>query len=251
MERGLNNMAAHSIITDKPAQVERAVRKKPSKIRAAPQAIGKGQGLEQPLVPPSLTSEDPINRPEEALGQPLGLLQDEEWERKVEGLRLVRALAEHHSEVVLPELHYVCKAVIAEVKNLRSIVSRDAITTMAHLFTHLQHNMDSEVEGAAHTLLHKAGETSLFIRQGVELALSTMVHHCSPGRVLRGLLDGGLRHRNRVTRAATALSLVRLLQVVGVSRVLTGRKNCRPRGIRASQSTSWECPAPKQALQSL
>ncbi|XP_022524799.2 TOG array regulator of axonemal microtubules protein 1-like [Astyanax mexicanus] len=236
----VNNMAAHSIIMDKPAQVERAVRKKPSKIRSAPQAVGKGQGLEQPLVPPSLTSEDALNRPEEALSQALGLLQDEEWERKIEGLRLVRALAEHHSEVVLPELHYVCKAVIAEVKNLRSIVSRDAITTMAHLFTHLQHNMDSEVEGAAHTLLHKAGETSLFIRQGVELALSTMVHHCSPGRVLRGLLDGGFRHRNRVSRAATALSLVRLLQVVGVSRVLTGRKNLASEFVPAVSTLAFD-----------
>ncbi|KAG9266313.1 TOG array regulator of axonemal microtubules protein 1-like [Astyanax mexicanus] len=144
-------------------------------------------------VPPSLTSEDPLNRPEEALGQALCFLQDEEWERKTEGLRLVRALAKHHADVVLPELHYITTAVIAEVKNLRSIVSRGAITTMAHLFTHLRREMDSEVEGAARSLLHKAGETSLFIRQGVELALGTLVHHCSPGRVLQGLLAGGLR----------------------------------------------------------
>ncbi|XP_049322062.1 TOG array regulator of axonemal microtubules protein 1 [Astyanax mexicanus] len=180
-----NNMAAHSK-EDKEGQVERVRRKKPITIRAAPQAVGKSQGVEQPLVPPSLTSEDPLNRPEEALGQALCFLQDEEWERKTEGLRLVRALAEHHADVVLPELHYITTAVIAEVKNLRSIVSRDAITTMAHLFTHLQRQMDSEVEGAARTLLHKAGETSLFIRQGVELALGTLVHHCSPGRVLQG-----------------------------------------------------------------
>ncbi|KAG9264631.1 TOG array regulator of axonemal microtubules protein 1-like [Astyanax mexicanus] len=219
----VSNMAAHSV-KEETAQVERKRRRKPSNIRAAPQAVGKGQGVEQPLVLPSLTSEDPLNRPEDALGQALDLLQDEEWERKTEGLRLVRALAEHHSEVLLPELHYISRAVIAEVKNLRSIVSRDAITTMAHLFAHLQRHMDSEVGDAARTLLHKAGETSLFIRQGVELALSTMVLHCSPGRVLQGLLDGGLSHRNPVSRAAAALSLVRLLQAVGVSRVLTGRK---------------------------
>ncbi|KAG9282316.1 TOG array regulator of axonemal microtubules protein 1-like [Astyanax mexicanus] len=219
----ITKMAAHSK-KDEAGQVERVRRKKPSNIRAAPQAVGKGQGVEQPLVPPSLTSEDPLNRPEEALGQALCLLQDEEWERKTEGLRLVRALAEHHAEVLLPELHYVTTVVIAEVKNLRSIVSRDAITTMAHLFTHLQREMDSEVEGAARTLLHKAGETSLFIRQGVELALGTLVHHCSPGRVLQGLLAGGLRHRNPVCRAATSRSLLMLLQVVGVSRVLTGKK---------------------------
>ncbi|KAG9261039.1 TOG array regulator of axonemal microtubules protein 1-like [Astyanax mexicanus] len=236
----INNMAAHSVIKDEPAQVERAVRKKPSNIRAAPQAVGKGQVVVQPLLLPSLTSEEPLNRPEEALGQALGLLQDEEWERKTEGLRLVRALAEHHAEVVLPELHYISAAVIAEVQNLRSIVSRGAITTMAHLFTHLQCDMDSEVEVAARTLLHKAGETSLFIRQGVELALSTMVLSCSPGRVLQGLLDGGIRHRNPVCRAATALSLVRLLQVVGVSRVLTGRKTFASKFIPAVSTLAFD-----------
>ncbi|XP_049341279.1 TOG array regulator of axonemal microtubules protein 1 isoform X5 [Astyanax mexicanus] len=221
VEQPTINMAAHSI-QDKAAQVERS-RRKPKIVRAAPQAVERGQGLEQPPVLPALTREEPLNRPGEALGQALCLLQDEEWERKTEGLRLVRALAQHHVDVVLPELHSVSTAVIEEIKNLRTLVSRDAIYTMAHLFHHLQHSMDSEVEGAARTLLHKAGEASLFIKEGVELALSMMVHSCSPGRVLRGLLAGGFRHRNPATRAATALCLNRLVHVMGASRVLKGR----------------------------
>ncbi|KAG9272922.1 TOG array regulator of axonemal microtubules protein 1-like [Astyanax mexicanus] len=221
VEPPIINMAAHSI-QDKPAQVERA-RRKPKIVRAAPQAVESGQGVEQPPVLPALTREEPLNRPGEALCQALCLLQDEEWERKTEGLRLVQALAEHHADVVLPELHSISTAVIEEIKNLRTIVSRDAIYTMAHLFHHLQHSMDSEVEGAAHTLLHKAGEASLFIKEGVELALSMMVHSCSPGRVLRGLLAGGFRHRNPATRAATAVCLNRLVHVMRASRVLKGR----------------------------
>ncbi|XP_022531843.2 TOG array regulator of axonemal microtubules protein 1 [Astyanax mexicanus] len=216
------NKAAHRKV-DKSVKVEGA-RKEPSNIWAAPQAVESGQGVVHPLVLPSLTREDPLDRPEEALGLALCLLQDDEWERKCEGLRLVRALAEHHSCIVLPELHIICNAVKEEVKNLKTIVSRDAINTMAHLFAYLQHEMNSEVVGAARTLLNKAGESSLLIREGVELALSTMVLSCSPGRVLRALLAGGLSHRNPAVRATTAYSLVRLLQEVGVSRVLTGRK---------------------------
>ncbi|XP_049341248.1 TOG array regulator of axonemal microtubules protein 1-like [Astyanax mexicanus] len=216
VEQPTINMAAHSI-QDKAAQVERS-RRKPKIVRAAPQAVERGQGLEQPPVLPALTREEPLNRPGEALGQALCLLQDEEWERKTEGLRLVRALAQHHVDVVLQELHSVSTAVIEEIKNLRTLVSRDAIYTMAHLFHHLQHSMDSEVEGP-----HKAGEASLFIKEGVELALSMMVHSCSPGRVLRGLLAGGFRHRNPATRAATALCLNRLVHVMGACRVLKGR----------------------------
>ncbi|KAG9272597.1 TOG array regulator of axonemal microtubules protein 1-like [Astyanax mexicanus] len=211
---------------DKSVEVEGACRE-PNNIRAAPQAVERGQRVVHPLVRPSLTREDPLDRPEEALGLAMCLLQEDEWERKSEGLRLVRALAEHHSSGVLPELHSICKAVNKEVKRVRSLVSREAINTMAHLFAYLQHHMDSEVMGAARTLLHKAGVSSLFIREGVELALTAMVHSCSPGRVLRGLLAGGLSHRNPAIRAATAYSLVRLLQEVEVSHVLTDRKFAR------------------------
>ncbi|KAG9260635.1 hypothetical protein AMEX_G26915 [Astyanax mexicanus] len=178
----------------------------------------------QPLELPALISEEPLDKPKKKLSKAFSLLQDEDWERKIEGLRLIRALAEHHSEVLLPELRVVCLAVTDEVKNLRSVTSRAAMSTLAHLFTHLQKNMDKELGIAASALLHRSWESSLFIKQAVELALSYMVQHCSPGQVLKALLAGGFSHKNRAVRISASLHLKKLVQVMGASSVLTGRK---------------------------
>ncbi|XP_072532985.1 TOG array regulator of axonemal microtubules protein 1-like [Salminus brasiliensis] len=150
-------------------------------------------------------------------------------ERKTEGLKLIRALAAHHAEILLPKLHDICLAVIKEVRNLRSVVCRAAMTTLAHLYAHLQKKMDQEVESTARVLLHKAGESHHFIKEDVEVALSMMVHNCSPGRVLRGLLAGGLSHRNAAVKRCTALHLEKLAHLLGASRVLTAKKEftCR------------------------
>lgn len=72
------------------------------------------------------------------------------------------------------------------------MVSRAAMTTLAHMFAHLRGAMDPEVEVAALVLLHKAGESSVFIKEDVDLALAAMVQSCSPRRVLNALLNGGL-----------------------------------------------------------
>ncbi|XP_036418977.1 uncharacterized protein LOC118802612 [Colossoma macropomum] len=61
-----------------------------------------------------------------AVRQAFKLLQDEEWERKIEGLELVHALAEHHPKVLLSEIDDVCLTVIQEVKNLRSMAAWNA-----------------------------------------------------------------------------------------------------------------------------
>ncbi|XP_049324036.1 TOG array regulator of axonemal microtubules protein 1-like isoform X2 [Astyanax mexicanus] len=178
----------------------------------------------KPLELPALTSEEPLDKPKKKLSQAFSLLQDKDWEKEIEGLRLIRALAEHHSEVLLPELRIVCIAVTDEVKNLHLVVSRAAMVTLAHLFAHLQKNMDKELKVAASVLLHRSGEPSLFIKEAVELALSYMVQHCSPGQVLEALLAGGFSHKNSAVRTSTSLHLMKLVQVMGASCVLTGRK---------------------------
>ncbi|KAL7833942.1 hypothetical protein AOLI_G00289020 [Acnodon oligacanthus] len=202
---------------------------KPAESRAAPKAVDVSQGRAETLETPALISEQPLKNPELALRQTFKLLQEEEWEKKIEGLKLVSALAEHHAEVLLPELHDICLTVIQEVKNLRSMVSRAAMTTLAHLYAHLQRKMDQEVEITACVLLHKAGESSQFIREDVEAALSMMVQNCSPGRVLHALLTGGLSHRNAAVRRCTAQHLEKLACLLGASRLLNGKKDftCR------------------------
>ncbi|KAL7833937.1 hypothetical protein AOLI_G00288970 [Acnodon oligacanthus] len=161
----------------------------PEKLRALP-------FLHTPVPPPAADKPSRLSRLKSLLmgakdGNKANYTPAEE--KKIEGLKLVSALAEHHAEVLLPELHDICLTVIQEVKNLLSMVSRAAMITLANLYAHLQRKMDQEVESTACVLLHKAGESSQFIREDVEAALSMMVQNCSPGRILHALLTGGLR----------------------------------------------------------
>ena len=81
----------------------------------------------------------------------------------------------------------------SKVKNLRSMVSRTAMVTMANLYAHLGRAMDAEAEGTARALLQKAGEASGFIRDDVELALGYMVVHVTPSRSMNALINTGVR----------------------------------------------------------
>ncbi|XP_076841159.1 TOG array regulator of axonemal microtubules protein 1-like isoform X2 [Brachyhypopomus gauderio] len=198
---------------------------KPAERRDATRAAADNQGEGEVAESLNLVREQPLARPELALSQAFQLLKNEDWEKKIDGLMLVRSLAQNHADILLPKLRDVCFAVVEEVKNLRSMVSCAAMTTLAHLFANLRRAMDPEAEAAARVLLHKAGDSSLFIREDVDLALDAMVQSCSPRRVIHALLAGGLRHKNSAVRKTTALHLQRLALLLGASRLLTGKKD--------------------------
>ncbi|XP_037390225.1 TOG array regulator of axonemal microtubules protein 1-like [Pygocentrus nattereri] len=120
------------------------------------------------------------------------------------------------------------------------MVCRAAMTTLAHLYAHLQRKMDQEVESTACVLLHKAGESSQFIREDVEAALSMMVQNCSPGRVLHALLTGGLSHRNAAVRRCTAQHLEELACLLGASRLLNGKKEFTCRFLTATSKLALD-----------
>ncbi|XP_076847328.1 TOG array regulator of axonemal microtubules protein 1-like [Brachyhypopomus gauderio] len=112
---------------------------------------------------------------------------------------------------------------VQKVKNLRSKVSCAAMTTLAYMFTYLRRAMDPEAAETARVLLHKACESSAFIREDVDLALSAMVHSCSARRSIHALLAGGLSHRNATVRKTTAFHMESLAQLLGASKLLTGK----------------------------
>ena len=63
---------------------------------------------------------------------------------KTEGLNLIRQLCKFHANVFNPPvLHSVILAVVNEVKNLRSQVSRLAIVCFADMFQSLKKGMDA------------------------------------------------------------------------------------------------------------
>ena len=60
----------------------------------------------------------------------------------MEGLNLIRRLVKFHPEVITDQTHTVVVAVMNEVKNLRSSVSKLAIMCMAEMFQELKSAMD-------------------------------------------------------------------------------------------------------------
>ncbi|XP_053084114.1 TOG array regulator of axonemal microtubules protein 1-like [Pangasianodon hypophthalmus] len=176
-----------------------------------------------------LISEKPLARPVEALDELFQLLKLQDLQKKMEGLKVVRALAEHHPDILLPSLHDVCLAVLKEVENRRTTLTHAAIITMTHLFAHLRKEMDKECERTATVLLYRVSEAIGFIREKVDMALSAMVYSCSPVHVMNALLKGGLSHPDPLVRKHMVLHLDELTQVAGASCLLTGKKNATGR----------------------
>ncbi|XP_076017819.1 TOG array regulator of axonemal microtubules protein 1 [Genypterus blacodes] len=191
--------------------------------------------------PPELR---PFSKPDLALTQSFNLLSSEDWEKKIEGLIFLRSLAHFHSDTLSSKLHDVCMALIQEVKNLRSCVSRVAVGTLGDMYSHLQKAMDQELEGTAKALLQKGGESNAFIRQDVDAALDSMVQHCTPIRSINALLSGGLSHLNAAVRKCTAQHLATLVEKVGAVRLLSGGKDLTDRILtavsRLAQDSSQE-----------
>uniref|UniRef100_A0A8C0LDG0 TOG array regulator of axonemal microtubules protein 1 n=1 Tax=Canis lupus dingo TaxID=286419 RepID=A0A8C0LDG0_CANLU len=139
----------------------------------------------------------PFSKPEIALTEALRLLADEDWEKKIEGLNFIRCLAAYHSEILNTKLHETNFAVVQEVKNLRSGVSRAAVVCLSDLFTYLKKSMDQELDTTVKVLLHKAGESNTFIREDVDKALRAMVSNVTPARAVVSLINGGQRYYGR------------------------------------------------------
>ncbi|XP_056623493.1 TOG array regulator of axonemal microtubules protein 1 isoform X1 [Triplophysa dalaica] len=186
----------------------------------------------------------PFSKPELSLTQSFRLLASDDWEKKIEGLNIVRSLALYHHDVLISRTHDVCLVLIQEVRNLRSGVSRVALVTLSEMFAVLQKGMDQELEGTVRALLNKAGETNTFIRQDVDKALDSMVQNCTATRSMNALLVGGLGHLNSMVRKCTAQHLCSLVERVGAARSLSGAKDLTDRLLPAvsklSQDSSQE-----------
>ncbi|CAM4641945.1 unnamed protein product [Leuciscus chuanchicus] len=171
----------------------------------------------------------PFSKPELALTQSFRLLASDDWEKKIEGLNFMRSLAQYHPDVLSSRTHDVCLALIQEVRNLRSGVSRVAVSALGEMFAALQKGMDQELDGAARVLLQKAGESNAFIRQDAERALERMCEHCSLTRSLSALLTGGLSHLSSVVRKCAAQHVCVLVERAGAARLLSGTKDLTDR----------------------
>ncbi|XP_038607081.1 TOG array regulator of axonemal microtubules protein 2 [Tachyglossus aculeatus] len=167
----------------------------------------------------------PLSHPELGLMEALQWLSNSDWQLKEKGLVSVRRLAACHPDVLEGRLHDVCLAVTQEVSNLRSKVSRLAISTLGHLFQTMRKHMDQEAEEIARCLLQKAGDTSEFIQRVADWSLRAMVEDVTPARSLSALTAGGAYHRNPSVRKATAEHLATVVEQMGAEKLLSGPRD--------------------------
>uniref|UniRef100_A0A8C6DMY9 TOG array regulator of axonemal microtubules 1 n=1 Tax=Moschus moschiferus TaxID=68415 RepID=A0A8C6DMY9_MOSMO len=176
----------------------------------------------------------PFSKPEVALAEALRLLADEDWEKKIEGLNLIRCLAAFHSEILNTKLHETNFAVVQEVKNLRSGVSRAAVVCLSDLFTHLKKSMDQELDNTVKVLLQKSGESNTFIREDVDKALRAMITNVTPTRAVVSLINGGQSHLHIAVRRCAAQHLSDVVEFMEPERVLSGTKDMADRILPAA-----------------
>nr|XP_051695876.1 TOG array regulator of axonemal microtubules protein 2 isoform X2 [Oryctolagus cuniculus] len=167
----------------------------------------------------------PLSNPELGLTDALQCLGSSDWQVKEKGLLSVRRLAACHPDVLAGRLHDVSLAVTGEVTNLRSKVSRLAISTLGDLFRALKKNMDQEAEEVARCLLQKMGHTSEFIQRAANRSLGAMVESVTPARALGALTSAGIYHRNPLVRKCTAEHLSAVLEQIGAEKLLSGTRD--------------------------
>ncbi|EOB06824.1 Uncharacterized protein FLJ43249-like protein, partial [Anas platyrhynchos] len=167
----------------------------------------------------------PFSHPEQGLLDALAWLSSNDWQLKGKGLFSIRRLAICHSEILLGRLHDVTLAVTKEVNNLRSKVSRFAISTLGELFRAMKKHMDQEVEEVARALLQKTGDSSEFIQKAADRSLGIMVASVTPARAMTAILASGVNHRNVLVRKSAAEHLLTVMEQIGAEKLLSGTRD--------------------------
>ncbi|KAK1207484.1 TGRM2 protein, partial [Pygoscelis papua] len=167
----------------------------------------------------------PFPQPQQALLNALTWLSSDDWQQKAKGLFSVRRLAICHSEILVCRLHDVALAVTKEVNNLRSKVSRFAISTLGELFRTMKKHMDHEVDEIAQVLLQRMGDSSEFIQKAASQSLGIMVGNVTPARAMTALMASGVQHRNALVRKCAAEHLLTVMEQMGAEKLLSGTRD--------------------------
>ncbi|XP_032378899.1 TOG array regulator of axonemal microtubules protein 1 [Etheostoma spectabile] len=214
--------------TAPPSRTPAVAPKAPAPPSNAARPTGKGPRRGTKLRVRAVAAEEdlqPFTKPGEKLSLCFTELSSDDWEKKLDALKMVRALVQHHPALLQTKLHEVCLVLAEEVNNLRSGVACAAMATVAKLHVHLGRAMDPEAEWMGPVLLLKfAQTTNAFILDQAHLALDALVEACSPGRILPALLNTGLRHRSAAVRGCTAQHLHQMADLMGGDQVFAAGK---------------------------
>lgn len=103
----------------------------------------------------------------------------------------ISRLATYHPSILQRELHTVVQALVYEVKNLRSTVSRSAIYTLGDLLPKMKRSIEPDIDMIAQALLHKCSENTTFIKDDIEKALMSLVDEMPQTKSILSLIHGG------------------------------------------------------------
>lgn len=132
----------------------------------------------------------------------------EKWNEKCVGLTLWRRIINGRPEFAQSILGEAVRAVLLEVKNLRSAVSRLAILTVGDMCRLLAKPMEKHADEVAMTVLTKAGgEASVFIKEDAEVTMLDFVESLSPFKVMCALLPLTTQKNKDIRRMSSKLLL--------------------------------------------
>lgn len=106
----------------------------------------------------------PFKNAEAAYREAMSLIAQDDWEKKCQAMNIIRRLSAYHEDLTINNIHTIVLALVAEVRNLRSQVSRFGLITFGDLFSHLKKNMDVDLDISVKTILQKNAETNDFIK---------------------------------------------------------------------------------------
>ncbi|XP_076359297.1 uncharacterized protein LOC143251873 isoform X2 [Tachypleus tridentatus] len=172
----------------------------------------------------SSESSGSFSNPHDALRKALEAITTDDWLQKVHAINDFSRFTKYHPQVLQPELHSVVTALLPEVRNLRSTVSRAAITTLGELFQTFTRHMETDLDVITKTLLNKSAENVGFIREDIDRTLKYLVEDVSTQKAALALVEGGASHRNAAVRRTAAEFLSMTVEKMGPSRCLTGCK---------------------------
>ncbi|CAF0703596.1 unnamed protein product [Brachionus calyciflorus] len=167
----------------------------------------------------------PFKNPEQALKEAMNYLSQEDWENKCNAMNIIRRLSVYHEDLTVNNIHSIVLALVQEVKNLRSQVSRFALITFGELFANLKKFMDVDLDIAVKTILQKLSETNEFIKLDVEKCLDKMINNVTTTKAIIAIINGGASHRNPSIRRVSAQYVYKCCELMGPGRILSGIKD--------------------------
>nr|CDJ90394.1 HEAT domain containing protein [Haemonchus contortus] len=149
-------------------------------------------------------------------------IESEDWCQKVEGINMITELSATNPKDVSDHMHEVVLAILNECKNLRSGVSRVALSCIGTLTQNMKNKMDMELDKLCMILINKAGDVSnAFIREDANEALTKVVNYASANKALQAIITAGSKSKNNTTRASCASFVGTLVSRLGTAAVLS------------------------------